>query len=60
MHVQDVMAELDAREVGFDVLTPTHELYEMLQEARASRSPPVDPEQRWQARDEASQAPRRR
>ena len=34
MHVQDVMAELDARGIGFDVLTPTPVLYERL---RASR-----------------------
>jgi len=39
MHVQDVMEELDTRGVYFDVLTPTHVLFDLLQQARSDMVP---------------------
>ena len=38
MSVQDVMAELQRRGIGFDVLAPDQALYEMLRKARSKRA----------------------
>eukprot|EP00322_Chrysochromulina_rotalis_P001989 CAMPEP_0115830654 /NCGR_PEP_ID=MMETSP0287-20121206/1727_1 /TAXON_ID=412157 /ORGANISM="Chrysochromulina rotalis, Strain UIO044" /LENGTH=305 /DNA_ID=CAMNT_0003283961 /DNA_START=12 /DNA_END=929 /DNA_ORIENTATION=- len=38
MHLQDVMSELDSRNIEFDVLTPVPTLHSMLREARQARS----------------------